>query len=238
MKFLSALLLALTAAWSSAQGGDPKTIWPHLEKTYDKNGDGKIVKAEYPRGDRAFTNLDRNGDGELTAADFERRGRAPGSRRSRPPSKMKQTARRLGDLYGSFINRDGKPGVSKPEWESMIERLRPDKNGVIDPDGVEHLVGVAGKGRMARYARDYLPRILDTDKDETITVAEVRKLFAEIDADESGVLEAGTEILLPPGVGEVAPDFTLAFADNAKKSVTLSSYRGKRPVCLIFGSYT
>lgn len=38
-------------------------------------------------------------------------------------------------------------------------------------------------------------------------------------------------------VGDTAPDFTLATSDG-KRKVTLSSFRGQRPVALIFGSYT
>lgn len=38
-------------------------------------------------------------------------------------------------------------------------------------------------------------------------------------------------------VGDLAPDFTLP--DPAgKNAITLSSFRGKKPVVLIFGSYT
>jgi hypothetical protein len=37
--------------------------------------------------------------------------------------------------------------------------------------------------------------------------------------------------------GETAPDFTLATYDR-QGSVTLSSFRGKEPVVLVFGSYT
>ena len=37
--------------------------------------------------------------------------------------------------------------------------------------------------------------------------------------------------------GDPAPDFTLASHDH-KQRVTLSSYRGDRPVVLVFGSYT
>jgi hypothetical protein len=40
-----------------------------------------------------------------------------------------------------------------------------------------------------------------------------------------------------PRVGKPAPDFTLATHDG-KKQVTLSDYRDKRPVVLIFGSFT
>ena len=39
--------------------------------------------------------------------------------------------------------------------------------------------------------------------------------------------------------GDAAPDFTLRLMDgNEGETVTLSDYAGKRPVALIFGSYT
>ena len=37
--------------------------------------------------------------------------------------------------------------------------------------------------------------------------------------------------------GDVAPDFTLQSPDG-KRNVTLSAFRGKKPVALVFGSYT
>jgi hypothetical protein len=40
-----------------------------------------------------------------------------------------------------------------------------------------------------------------------------------------------------PKVGQIAPDFELRTADG-KKRVRLSSFRGKKPVVLIFGSHT
>ena len=38
-------------------------------------------------------------------------------------------------------------------------------------------------------------------------------------------------------VGDPAPNFTLKSPDG-KRQVTLSDYRGKQPVALVFGSYT
>lgn len=38
-------------------------------------------------------------------------------------------------------------------------------------------------------------------------------------------------------IGDVAPDFKLPAQDN-KASVELASFRGSRPVVLVFGSYT
>jgi peroxiredoxin len=40
-----------------------------------------------------------------------------------------------------------------------------------------------------------------------------------------------------PKAGELAPDFTLRDA-TGEVAVTLSDFRGKRPVALIFGSFT
>jgi hypothetical protein len=39
-------------------------------------------------------------------------------------------------------------------------------------------------------------------------------------------------------VGDVAPDFDLRTALDRTRRVTLASYRGQRPVVLVFGSYT
>jgi hypothetical protein len=41
----------------------------------------------------------------------------------------------------------------------------------------------------------------------------------------------------PLAVGDPAPDFTLPLLDRSG-SVTLSSFRGRKPVVLVFGSYT
>jgi peroxiredoxin len=40
-----------------------------------------------------------------------------------------------------------------------------------------------------------------------------------------------------PKVSDLAPDFTL-FDISGTESVTLSDFRGKKPVALVFGSYT
>ena len=50
-------------------------------------------------------------------------------------------------------------------------------------------------------------------------------------AGELGSLEPG------PSLGDMAPDFTLSTYDG-KSEITLSSYRDKKPVVLIFGSFT
>lgn len=39
-------------------------------------------------------------------------------------------------------------------------------------------------------------------------------------------------------VGDPAPDFTLRELGGDKRPITLSSFRGRQPVVLVFGSYT
>ncbi len=41
-----------------------------------------------------------------------------------------------------------------------------------------------------------------------------------------------------PKVGENAPDFKLKVLTNSKTEIKLSSFKDKKPVVLIFGSYT
>ncbi len=41
-----------------------------------------------------------------------------------------------------------------------------------------------------------------------------------------------------PNVGDPAPNFELPRLGDAEQTVRLSDFRGKRPVALIFGSYT
>jgi hypothetical protein len=41
-----------------------------------------------------------------------------------------------------------------------------------------------------------------------------------------------------PKVGQAAPDFDLPFLGDSERTVRLSSFQGRRPVALVFGSYT
>lgn len=72
-----------------------------LLQQYDRNGDGKIQKAEYPRAEAGFTNLDRDGNGTIEAGDFT----APPPRGKRTTAPMTEKADQLpqpGDLAPDF----------------------------------------------------------------------------------------------------------------------------------------
>lgn len=231
-----AVLASLPLRAQRQRRPDRGSVWKHLKQSYDKDGDGKITLAEYGRGGRAFKNLDRDGDEVITESDFSRRGRR--RRQGATADRRKMLARTVGDLFGSFLNKDGKPGIDKAEWQRVIRSLGPEEDGSIPRGNLARLTGEAGKTRMAGMVRRRIVQTFDFDRSGDVTVTDLKDLFRELDADGDGNIEQGKEIVMPPGVGEMAPDFTLPFAKDAKRTVTLSSFRGKKPVALIFGSYT
>ena len=99
-----------------------------------------------------------------------------------------------------------------------------------------------------------LRRALDRDGDGRIQATEFEATFKKLDADNSkelGGAEMGSNRARGsrgnaagvPQPGQPAPDFDLPLIDQpqgAKDKVTikLRSFAGKKPVALIFGSYT
>lgn len=102
--YMSLLLVAPLAAQRPGRAPAPppaQDAFAKLLQQYDKNGDGKIQKAEYPRAEAGFTNLDRDGNGTIEAGDFT----APPQRGNRPAAPMGGKAERLpqpGDLAPDF----------------------------------------------------------------------------------------------------------------------------------------
>lgn len=70
LPILFTLALCTTLPAQRRQPQDSAKVFAFLASSYDKDKDGRITRAEYPRTDAAFKNLDRDGDGVLTAADF------------------------------------------------------------------------------------------------------------------------------------------------------------------------
>ena len=69
---------------------------------------------------------------------------------------------------------------------------------------------------------------------------EYRSKF-HIPKDETGqevIYLCGNSLGNFPKLGEVAPDFELDLLGKEQKKLRLSAFRGKKPVMLIFGSFT
>lgn len=235
------LIVLLCALPVAAQERTPRgtATWKHLQERYDADGDGRVTAEEYGRGQRGFENLDRDGDGVVTARDFRQRGG-----RGRPSAKPEDAARRaalaqrLADYLGPVINRDGKPGLARGEWDRFVKALRFDEQGHLVVASLEAELGADRQARMGGMAGRFLVQALDHDGDRAVRREDLEGLFTTLDHDDSGVLEQGAEITLPPGVGEMAPDFELPLLSQPEQTVKLSSFRAQRPVVLIFGSYT
>jgi hypothetical protein len=121
----------------------------------------------------------------------------------------------LARQLGRPIDRDGNGKMSAEEWEAFFKQMAKDK-GYVTPEDL----------------RDALfppppPRVPGKEPSGPSPDTLLRGLFN----GELGSLLAG------PSVGQEAPDFTLKTNDG-KQSYSLSEWRGKKPIVLIFGSFT
>jgi hypothetical protein len=154
-----------------------------------------------------------------------------------------------------------------PEAGKYFERLDFNSDGVISaPDfepardafsgGARSLFRKLDRDSNGRVSRDELNRFFDRADGEKLgflTPEDLGKALSDPGASKAGegggdepspwqmlsMLASGQLGSLSEGplVGGLAPDFTLKTRDG-KSSFTLASSRGKKPVVLIFGSFT
>lgn len=159
-------------------------------------------------------------------------------------------------------NQDGKLTEAEVPNASMWQRLvavDKDKDGTVTKAEMESLASSrGGRNRGGEATWKFLQQKYDGDNDGKITAAEYTRdkaTFVRLDKDKDGVLSQ-KDWAVPrerrarggnrsrdakdsaPEAGDSAPDFTLTYVDDAKKTATLSDFFGKRPVALVFGSCT
>ena len=244
-------VLMLAAAACGAQGERRREgendRWAFYSRKYDANRDGKVTADEYGRSKETFARLDQDGNGVLTKDDFAARRRGRGGRRSGAMTEMmfKRILSRSADENDSGT-------IEASEWTAFKKKLDGDGNGVVS---TEELVQA---GTPERFAERLVSR-LDLNEDGRTSVEELGQLYGRLDKDKSGSLEKKELTMerrrrmgrrgqggergrkLEDGVpkpGEMAPDFKLPILGKKKGSVQLSRFKGKKPVALIFGSYT
>ena len=115
-------------------------------------------------------------------------------------------------MFGLF-DRDTNGRISRDEWEAFFKKAATGKDHLTPDDLREMMFPPPAKPDPSD--RGPSPLML------------LRGLYD----GEIGSLHEG------PRLNAKAPDFTLKTEDG-KKSITLSDYRGKKPVVLIFGSFT
>jgi len=240
------------------------STWAYLSARYDADGDGTIRPEEYVREGGRFERIDRNGDGVVDATDFERAqesgGRTRGGGAEDRMSGMR--ARRILMTYFQLLDGDAAE-LTLEELEAAFDLY--DANHDLSLTATEFEGRSAGQkadvpgsdSRMVQMVmRDVDPweallAGIDDDEDGALHYDEVEAFFGSVtrgsgvialsaDADR-GAARGGRGEDAPKKTGatagEPAPDFTLS-SPHGGKPVTLSSFRGKRPVALIFGSYT
>ena len=222
---------------------EPAGVWELLRSKYDKNKDGKITRAEYPREAEKFGAYDRDGDGSITRSDFSGGGR--GGRRSTGGDR----SRRVGALVARAADRDLSGDVTAKEWKSFLKSVRSGRKGVVDRDKLVSKVSRGSSGAASRMRGRMVVRALDGDRDGTIRVEDLGNLFSRLDRNGDRILQKSEiparrggqgrqQRTRLPRVGDVAPDFNLPTLADRSRTVKLSSYAGKMPVALLFGSYT
>jgi hypothetical protein len=105
--------------------------------------------------------------------------------------------------------------ISKAEWEAFFNKLARDK-GYLTPNDLREL-----------FQPPAPPKVKGPPKGGPSTAVLLEGLL-------KGELGSPLE---GPKIGQKAPNFTLKTQDG-KRTITLSDYHGKKPVVLVFGSFT
>jgi len=134
-------------------------------------------------------------------------------------------------------------GLGSAQWATAQEQERKSYDSPWDLISAEHDKNRDGRVTKREYGRgkERFAR-LDTDQDGVLTALDFGSSGkaagrrSRSNKRHERRLSRAREAMAPK-VGAVAPNFTLRTTDGKQKH-RLSSFKGKRPVALIFGSYT
>lgn len=121
-------------------------------------------------------------------------------------------------------------GSGRRDVSAFFKRFDMNKDGVLE-------------GREIPAALRRRMKQMDSNKDGKLSLAELKKARGNAGGSRRRPGEVVTGAARSERhadslkVGDMAPDFTLS-DPSGKKQVTLSNFRSKKPVVLIFGSYT
>lgn len=179
---------------------------------FDKNDDGFIDEKEAPAQIRQrFARIDSNGDGKLSKQELENMGDA----RNRPRTRKTET----------------------PQPEETASK-KPD--GDAPQDALFRLLDKDNDGKLSKEELEDAVRLLQRDKNKDGAV-DLQELLSSNDGRRPGEMitkaAKGERHEDKLKVGDDAPDFTLP-DKSGKREITLSELYPKKPVVLIFASYT
>ncbi len=191
--------------------------WRWLAERFDADGNGAITPKEFRGPKNLFLRLDRDGDGRLTRADFDWSPHSPLAQRER-----------LADMLFRRADRNQNGRVSAEEWQQMFEAASGGK-GSLTPEDLRRMLfpPPAPPSEALGAKRPQTPGKPSAADRGPSRLTLLRGLFN----GEIGSLYEG------PAVGDPAPPFTLCTYDG-KRTLSLADFKDKKPVVLIFGSFT
>lgn len=213
-----AVMRLLSILSGTPPSGDKSSGWlvpsrtrytaPWLIEQYDNDGDGAISTDEWPGRSEWFQKLDRDRDGHVTAKDLNW---LPDSPLAKASNNAKMLFRQL--------DADGDGQVSSVEWQEYMQKLSQGRAHLTQDDLLPLFATAdAGKGKGRGKGKR---------GQGGIDLAMFKAFF---EGDVASIFEG-------PRPGTRAPDFTLPTVDG-KAKLTLSKNFGRKPVVLVFGSFT
>jgi hypothetical protein len=190
-------------------GSQSRYGWEWLAKLHGVALDKSIRRIDFKGPPEIFDRLDRNHDGLLKKDDFDWSPMSVYARAAMPSG-----------FWFRAIDANGNGRISREEWDAFFTRIAKGK-GYLTRDDLREALPVMPPPRRD----DEPPPPPSNDDPSPITLI-------------AGLLQGELGSPFPgPRVGTTAPDFTLPTQDG-KSEITLSQFRGKKPVVLIFGSFT
>lgn len=175
----------------------------------DTNHDRMLTPDEF-RGPRAlFERLDRDRDGAVTGEDLDWTDNSPYLR----------TLSLAGRPF-SLLDANSNGRVSREEWDAFFKRMAKGREQ-ITPEDLQRALAAPPQPRVKP----------DGAMPPGAGPPTMLTLLEGLAKGELGSLLEG------PAINQIAPEFTLERHDH-KGNVSLAEFRGKKPVVLVFGSFT
>jgi hypothetical protein len=212
--------------------GQSRYGWAWLAARYDAKDKGRITRQEFRGPADWFDRLDRNRDGVLTASDFDWTDPAPEEMRAMMSGQLPRPKQGQAGRGGDMRSR-----LPEMMANQLFSGISTKDNGRISRDDWLAFFNKAARGKDYLTREDLraalplaLPRRTDGQPAQARGLIALIRIIGMFKAETGSILEG-------PSLGQLAPDFKLKTPDG-KQAIALSSFRGKKPVVLVFGNFT